>query len=163
MLRIFCNSMARSPGVKLAWLKSRPVTQYIYLYRIYVLHSIPTFWKQGCSSLPVNSPWYPSCFHMISQCDIMWPNIILPFLQSNDTTQDIPWMYTNTHVDIDTCGISHFPVMHQKLLLILCNKKQILLCKMLRSVKFMVNVVRDDNLMSIQPHRHAPLLSLNSV
>lgn len=63
--------------------------------------------------LSLHSPWNTACLHMIGQCDIMRPNIILPFLKPNHTTQDIPRMHTDTHVDVNPCGIPHFPVIQK--------------------------------------------------
>lgn len=63
---------------------------------------------------PVCLPRHTSCLHMIGQRDIMWPHIILPFLEPYHPAQDVPGMHTNTHVDFHPGGISHFPVMYQQ-------------------------------------------------
>lgn len=76
----------------------------------FIQSEIAKIWKYPHLYLP----WNASCFHMIGQRDIMWPDIILPFLKSNNTTQNIPRMHANTHVDVNSCGVSHFSVMDQK-------------------------------------------------
>lgn len=58
-----------------------------------------------CLALPRD----PSSFHVIGQGNIMWPHIILPLLQTNHTTEDVPRMHSHTHVDIDSSSIPHFP------------------------------------------------------
>lgn len=54
-------------------------------------------------------PWKASRLHVIGQCDIMWPDIKLPFAKADHTTQHIAWVHTNSHVDIYSCGISYLP------------------------------------------------------
>lgn len=39
----------------------------------------------------------------------MRPHIILPLLETNHPTQDIPRMHSYTHVDVNPCSIPHFP------------------------------------------------------
>lgn len=55
-------------------------------------------------------PRYTSCLHVIGQGDVMWPNIILPFLEANHTAENIPRMNTHSHVYIHTCRVPYFPI-----------------------------------------------------
>lgn len=58
------------------------------------------------SSLPGHTP----SLHVIGQRDIMWPDVILPFLEADHAAQDISRMHTDTHADVDPGGVSHLPV-----------------------------------------------------
>lgn len=60
-----------------------------------------------------SSPRYASSLHVVGQSDIMWPNIILPFLETNYATEHIARVHSNTHVNVNACGISHLPVTTQ--------------------------------------------------
>lgn len=54
-------------------------------------------------------PWKASRLHVIGQGDIMWPHIKLPFAKADHTTQHIPRVHANSHVDIYSCGLPYLP------------------------------------------------------
>lgn len=61
----------------------------------------------GCNSQ--HWPRQPSGLHHICQCDIVWPDIILPFPEAQHATQHPSCVKTNTHVQIHLCRLHHRP------------------------------------------------------
>lgn len=57
-----------------------------------------------------SSPRYSSSLHVIGQSHVMWPHIVLPFLESNYAAEHVARMHSDTHVNVNVCGISHLPV-----------------------------------------------------
>lgn len=54
-------------------------------------------------------PWKASCLHVIGQGYIMWPHIKLPLAKSDNTTEHVSRMYTHSHVDVHSSGLSYLP------------------------------------------------------
>lgn len=65
----------------------------------------------SCCSLlePQVSPRHATRLHVVGQCDIMGPDIILPLLQPDDSAEHTARVHAHTHVDVHTCGCPQFP------------------------------------------------------
>lgn len=66
--------------------------------------------QRRCSVQLMFSPWDPSSLHFIGHCDICGPNIVLPTLLSQHSSQDRTAVHSNTHVDISLGFLSDIPV-----------------------------------------------------
>lgn len=73
-------------------------------------HRCKKIYAQREGAQKQSSPRYSSSLHVIGQSDVMWPHIILPFLESNYAAEHIARMHSNTHVNVNARGISHLPV-----------------------------------------------------
>lgn len=60
-------------------------------------------------------PRYTSCLHVIGQGDVMRPNIVLPFLEANHATENIPRMHSDSHVNVNPGGVPHLSKITHKL------------------------------------------------
>lgn len=69
---------------------------------------IQSAFRGSCPRLHV-LPWHATSFHVVSQCDIMGPDIILPLLKPDDSTEHTARVHTHTHVDVHTSGYPKFP------------------------------------------------------
>ena len=58
---------------------------------------------------PHISPWHATRLHVVGQCDIMGPDIILPLLQPNDSAEHTARMHAHTHVDVHASGCPELP------------------------------------------------------
>ena len=54
-------------------------------------------------------PRNPFLFHIIRSCDVIIPDIILPFLQPNQPTKNITSVNTNPHIHINECRLTNSP------------------------------------------------------
>ena len=52
-------------------------------------------------------PWNTFLLHNISSSDIITPDIILPFLQPNQTTENISCMNPNPHININRSRLTN--------------------------------------------------------
>ena len=53
--------------------------------------------------LPICLPWQSSLLHIVSSGYIITPYVILPFLKTNNTTQNIACVHSNPHISLNTC------------------------------------------------------------
>lgn len=69
----------------------------------------------------------------------MWPHIILPLPEANHATEDISRMNANTHVDVDSSGVSDLPVDSTEtpwcIVLTFCKQDQKLKDDLLRQIQ----------------------------
>lgn len=72
-------------------------------------------WQLHCAAKPsVSSPRQTSRFHVICQCDIIWPHVILPLLQADNTTEHIAAVDPDSHTDLHSCCLLQFATRKQK-------------------------------------------------
>ena len=54
----------------------------------------------------INLPSFTSRFHMISNSDILGPDVKLPFSGSNETRENVTRVNSNSHIDVNMVLVS---------------------------------------------------------
>ena len=52
-------------------------------------------------------PRFSSGFHVVGECDIVGPNVVLPLAKAQNTAQNTSWVNPDTHIQMYVCRFNH--------------------------------------------------------
>ena len=63
----------------------------------------------------MNSPSLPTRLHIVGECDIIWPDVILPLAEPEHPAQHPPRVNSHPHVQLHVRRVHHGPTEHNNI------------------------------------------------